>query len=119
MRGAQGGQPCAYLLNITPARPARGRAQVPLIANVCFSTLMTQDELFAVACVLTAIALFSLGAFSARFSNDAWYKAGGLLRRQRVRESERARERESERARERESERQRDRDRDIDRDRES
>jgi DNA damage-binding protein 1 len=49
---------------------------IPLLAFIAFSAVVTDAEIFAIACVLTACALFGLGAFSSRFNNSHWFRSG-------------------------------------------
>eukprot|EP00041_Stephanoeca_diplocostata_P039755 m.1637712 g.1637712 ORF g.1637712 m.1637712 type:complete len:304 (-) comp26088_c0_seq1:204-1115(-) len=49
---------------------------VPLLAYLAFSTFLSKGSLFAISCVLTALALFGLGAFSSKFSSSTWYRGG-------------------------------------------
>merc|ERR1712070_1206618 len=52
--------------------PIMGFAVVPVV-----DPSLSQHDLFVVACVITALALFSLGAFKARF-NEKFYIRSGL-----------------------------------------
>ena len=53
---------------------------VPLLSYLAFSTINfktnRETSLFAIACVLTAVALFILGATKSKFSQQAWWKSG-------------------------------------------
>lgn len=49
---------------------------VPLLAYVCFSTVLDKEGLFGLSIGLTALALFALGAFSSRFAASSWYRQG-------------------------------------------
>lgn len=50
---------------------------IPLLAYVAFSSVTDDiDLLFGLACALTAVALFGLGAFSSRFNSSSWYSQG-------------------------------------------
>ena len=50
---------------------------IPLLAYVAFAAVVDDlDGLFGIACALTAVALFGLGAFSSRFNSSAWYTQG-------------------------------------------
>jgi len=50
---------------------------IPLLAYVAFASVLEDtDALFGMACALTAIALFGLGAFSSRFNSSTWYSQG-------------------------------------------
>merc|ERR1719453_1461050 len=52
---------------------------IPLLAYVAFSTVVAPGDsntLFGIACALTAVALFGLGAFSSRFNSSTWYSQG-------------------------------------------
>jgi len=53
---------------------------VPLLSYLAFSTINfktnRENALFAIACVLTAVALFVLGAVKSKFSTQTWWKSG-------------------------------------------
>lgn len=49
---------------------------VPLLAYVCFNTVLEANGLFGLSIGLTAVALFALGAFSSRFAASPWWRQG-------------------------------------------
>jgi DNA damage-binding protein 1 len=53
------------------------------VAYLAFSTVdfgnNKSDSLFAIACCLTAIALFALGAIKSRFSTETWWFSGLIV----------------------------------------
>lgn len=53
---------------------------IPLLSYLAFSTINFKtnkaDALFAIACVLTAVALFTLGAIKSKFSTQSWWRSG-------------------------------------------
>ena len=52
---------------------------MPLLVYALFATLslsLTSDQMFLIACVLTMISLFVLGAIKSRFSVKPWWRGG-------------------------------------------
>jgi DNA damage-binding protein 1 len=53
---------------------------IPLLSYLAFSTINfpsnKENALFAIACVLTAVALFALGAIKSKFSTQSWWRSG-------------------------------------------
>ena len=52
--------------------PIVGFAVVPMLAG----PELTDDELFLIACAITATALFLLGSLKARFTDKAYWRSG-------------------------------------------